>query len=895
MTKYLKISIWNANGLAQHSQELKTFIYNHDIDIMLVSETHFTKKSYLKIPNYVIYDTQHPDGTAHGGSALIIKSKIKHHETVSFKKDFLQATSVIIEDWHGPLTVSAVYFPPKHAVKKEEFEQYFKQLGNRFLAGGDYNAKHTHWGSRLINPKGRQLLMAINDNNYKHLSTGEPTYWPTDRSKIPDLVDFCVTKGIPKESQKAESCFDLSSDHSPVLIELSTTILIRETPPKLGSKNTNWDIFREIIDEELKLNIPLKSRIDIENAVQNLNKIIQAAVWSSTPTNTTTYSRQVLPTIIKQKIVEKRRLRKIWQNTRCPQDKTKLNQITRQLKDLLNNHKNDSIQKYLKGLTATEATEYALWKATQKINRPQLLNPPIRKENNQWAKSDEEKAETFACHLEKVFQPNPPNNDNDIEAQLLTDLESPYQLELPAEKFTIAQVNSIIKTNLNPRKAPGYDLITGKVLQELPRKGVVYLTQIYNAILRIGHFPMVWKVAQIILILKPGKPAEEVKSYRPISLLPAMSKVLEKLILSRIEPVLTARKIIPTHQFGFRPKHATIEQIHRVCTNISQTLEDKKYCSAAFLDISQAFDKVWHTGLLYKLKKILPLSYFLTLKSYLEDRHFLVKYQDAHTSIFPVKSGVPQGSVLGPVLYLLYTADLPTTNGVVTATYADDTALLSMHEDPNQASQILQMNLNNIQTWLKKWRIQANATKSVHVTFTNRKGNCPPVTLNSQQLNQQQDVKYLGMHIDRKLTWKKHIFMKRKQLGLKLNGLYWLIGRKSQLCLQNKILIYKTILKPIWSYGIQLWGTASNSNLEILERFQSKTLRVMTNAPWYVPNNYIRNDLQIPTVKEEISNFAQKYQQRLLQHPNNLAKSLRRIPARRRLKRYIVSDLPTRF
>jgi hypothetical protein len=136
--------------------------------------------------------------------------------------------------------------------------------------------------------------------------------------------------------------------------------------------------------------------------------------------------------------------------------------------------------------------------------------------------------------------------------------------------------------------------------------------------------------------------------------------------------------------------------------------------------------------------------------------------------------------------------------------------------------------------------INVNETKSPHVTFNTRRATCPPVEINDVQLPQSDEVKYLGLHLDRRLTWHKHIFTKRKQLGLTLTKIHWLLGRKSQLSTTNKLLLYKTILKPIWIHGIQLWGTASTSNIEILERFQSKVLRIIVDAPWYVPNSLIR-------------------------------------------------------
>jgi len=116
--------------------------------------------------------------------------------------------------------------------------------------------------------------------------------------------------------------------------------------------------------------------------------------------------------------------------------------------------------------------------------------------------------------------------------------------------------------------------------------------------------------------------------------------------------------------------------------------------------------------------------------------------------------------------------------------------------------------------------------------------------------------------------------LKRKQLDLKLRNLCWIIGRKSQISLENKLLVYKVILKPVWTYGIQLWGTASNSSLEILERFQSKALRIITDAPRYVPNTIFKLDLQLPTVKQEARRCSANCRKRLDTHPNNLANTL---------------------
>jgi hypothetical protein len=151
------------------------------------------------------------------------------------------------------------------------------------------------------------------------------------------------------------------------------------------------------------------------------------------------------------------------------------------------------------------------------------------------------------------------------------------------------------------------------------------------------------------------------------------------------------------------------------------------------------------------------------------------------------------------------------------------------------------------------------------------------------------------MHLDHRLIWCNHIFAKRKQLGTTLTKMYWLLGRQSRFTTSNKLISYKVLLKPIWTYGLQLWGTASTSKIKILERFQSKALRMITDAPWYVPNAVLRCDLHIPSVKEEIQCLSSQYSARLNSHPNLLAANLKKQPTSRRLRRLLPTDLPTRF
>lgn len=217
---------WNANGLQQHQHELQVVLDTENIDVCLISESHFTKQSYIKFKGYRVYHALHPNNSASGGSTVIIKENIHHYEQIKYEEYEMQVVGVKIKTTrYDEVTIAAIYSPPRYAIKKEQYTELLTRLGNRFIIGGDFNAKNTYWGSRLTTTKGKELLNAIREIKCQPISTGKPTYWPTDTQKIPDVIDFFIYKDIPSNFIRAEEGFDMNSDHSPIFLHLDEYIV----------------------------------------------------------------------------------------------------------------------------------------------------------------------------------------------------------------------------------------------------------------------------------------------------------------------------------------------------------------------------------------------------------------------------------------------------------------------------------------------------------------------------------------------------------------------------------------------------------------------------------------------------------------------------------------------
>ncbi|BES87876.1 Retrotransposon protein [Nesidiocoris tenuis] len=411
--------------------------------------------------------------------------------------------------------------------------------------------------------------------------------------------------------------------------------------------------------------------------------------------------------------------------------------------------------------------------------------------------------------------------------------------------------------------------------------------------LRTTHFPHKWKHAEII-IPKPLKPTNNPSSYRPISLLSIFSKLFERLLLPKLLPYLIPA--IPNFQFGFRHHHSCEQQLHRLTEEILESFEAREVCLGLFTDTEKAFDRVWHPGLLYKLKPLLPDTYYRIILSFLTGRTFHVKCDDAHSSSGSIRASVPQGSVWGPILYLVYVGDIPTRLGTSSFMFADDHAVLSRNSSGTTASRTLQDLADDIQHWTHQWRISINSEKSCTATFTLKHNyQTLPIMLNNANVPSADVVRYLGIHLQQRLTFSAHISELLKRIRTRIHLLKPLLGPTSVLSLEYKRLLYLTMIKPIWQYGCSVWGLACASQIKRIQTQQNRVLRLISGAPWYVRNSILHRDLDIPEVQDAIALTMSRLKRTIMNMDtpafSELLESWNRQLQPRRLKRKRTTDI----
>lgn len=408
---------------------------------------------------------------------------------------------------------------------------------------------------------------------------------------------------------------------------------------------------------------------------------------------------------------------------------------------------------------------------------------------------------------------------------------TPYQ---PLAETDAEEVLRALRLFKN-KKAPGPDQIRADAIKLAGPAYYNALVRIINYTLRTGYYPKRWKLGDCIFLHKPGKPHTEATSYRPITLLNIMGKLCERIMYSRVLSEVRRLKLIPEYQHGFTKFRGTGTQILRTGKVIADALAKGNSVAMISTDLSKAFDSINHAGLSSKLFNAgMANNVIKLIENYLAGREARGKYRTMYGRRQPVPHGVPQGSILGPILFNLYVSDIPKNNiaGITLSQYADDLCILNEANRPNTASRRATWAAEVITDYYKEWGLQCNVSKTECAMFTNKRKYDRTILLRREVLPIKTTIKYLGVHLDQRLVMKEHAKNTVKKVKQVRGMLAPIIGWYSKVSLETKIKVIKTTLLPIIDYGIvQLYPRVCKSKLTELERQYRMALKTAGNFP----------------------------------------------------------------
>src|SRR5688572_17558090 len=398
---------------------------------------------------------------------------------------------------------------------------------------------------------------------------------------------------------------------------------------------------------------------------------------------------------------------------------------------------------------------------------------------------------------------------------------------------------------MNNSHSRGYDEVSTMVLKQCSLEVSCVLANLFNQSLTQGVFPDPLKLAKLIPIFKTGDKLK-ISNYRPISILSPFSKLLEKIIYNRLITFVEQNNLLADTQYGFRKNLSTELALLDLTNQISKTLDDHKITVGIFLDLSKAFDTVNHNILLDKLEHYgirgTPLTWF---KSYLTNRVQYVSIDDESSAHLLVRCGVPQGSILGPLLFILYINDLQAVTDLDLIMFADDTNIFATGLTKNAMAGKLNLDLNLISDWFAANLLSLNLNKTCYVIFGNKQNlNLDlDIRINNQKLIRAYETKFLGVIITTDLKWGRHVDMIVNKMS-KVVGIFRKIRYKLNLVVLKQL--YHTLLEPYITYCSSIWALPHETvKLNPVLLLQKTAIRIISHAHYIVHTSPIYSPLKI--------------------------------------------------
>lgn len=398
------------------------------------------------------------------------------------------------------------------------------------------------------------------------------------------------------------------------------------------------------------------------------------------------------------------------------------------------------------------------------------------------------------------------------------------------------------------------DLITSnRVLRECAPFISSSLSYIFNLSVSTATFPDSWKQATVVPIYKRKGSARTLTNYRPVSLLPAVAKLLDSILSKRLLSYLVKSNLISCKQFGFLPRRSTSMQLALVVDKWLKSFDSGQASVAVFMDFQKAFDRVWHHGLLYKLAAMGVGKYSLTwLRSYLTSREIVVRVGTARSDPYTLRTGVPQGSHLGPVLFLVFINDLPQTVDLPTELYADDALIHKCNFNLTDNSiRSLQDAVDSAAEWATSWhgRFGSDKTKALPLTRGSHLSTelIGKLTILGQTIEVTRLHKHLGLLISGNLDWTDHVKSVIATGSRRAGHLRWMSQDLPPEIVQSLYIYY---VRPTMEYAAPIWHSSiREEEASALERIQAGVARSILRAPWRTPKSSLLKELGWPALR----------------------------------------------
>ena len=395
--------------------------------------------------------------------------------------------------------------------------------------------------------------------------------------------------------------------------------------------------------------------------------------------------------------------------------------------------------------------------------------------------------------------------------------------QLCSIQCTVTEVEKYLKA-LNVHKSPGPDLISTHVLKECAQELAIPLCVLFNKSFTSGLLPVDWKIANITPIHKKGSKHKK-ENYRQISLTSIISKVAEKIIRSRVLNFWTDHQVLNPNQFGFTKGKSTLAQLLSSFNDWSSSRNNSKTTDCIFLDLAKAFDSVPHERLLLKLQRHgIEGSLFLWFRNFLTNRQQRVVIRGTYSNWAPVISGVPQGTILGPTLFLLYINDITNDTTSTIKLFADDTKIYRELNNVDGDTSAVQSDLDSLSNWTTDWQVQFNPQKCEVMRITHKRDKSKqPYYISNTELTPVDSFKDLGVMVSSDLSWSKHVDYTVNKANKVLGLLKRTIGGKNK---EIFSMLYKSLVRPILEYASPVWSPYLVKDILAIEKIQRRASRI---------------------------------------------------------------------